>query len=47
MKSDITSFSKANKSRDVKFVIAISRNPQATTTPKIDHPFPIKPPPRK
>ena len=28
MKSDITSFSKANKSRDVKFIIAISKNPQ-------------------
>ena len=42
MKSDITSFSKANKSRDVKFIIAISKNPQASTTPKTHKLLPLQ-----
>ena len=45
MLNETTSFSlhfnsKENESREVKFIVKTSKNPEAP--PKIDHPFPIK-----
>ena len=41
--------SKSNKSREVKFIIAISKHAEPTPSPlpEMDRPFPINPPSKK